>query len=359
MKCWRRPGIQHHSAVFRRYASVDYLLRTLPQKKLPNNGQNIPKASSNLALNLPPQDLTRLLITPKQLTISFWPSAYVPPSRVDLAASQAVFSRAQFKLEWTLAHYDDIPDVKYQRLKAELETQLAPTAPIESQKRKSFGIEPHLLHPLPEILFLGHTNVGKSSLVNNLFGAGSGTLAYVSRQPGYTQTMNCYNVGKKFRLIDSPGYGERGDEKQGHMVLEYLERRKVLRQVYVLIDAAQGMLAEDEQMLEHLIDSGIPFDIVLTKVDQVIDRYVGQLPSKVKDAMKKEKVLAPKTRLEYANQIKATNQKIENYFTGLIEGVGLNELATLPRIFFNNAYRSTYVKQCYGYRELRHAMALV
>ena len=155
--------------------------------------------------------------------------------------SQGVFSRAQFKLEWTLAQYDDIPDVKYQRLKAELEATTS-------------SLETHLLHPLPEILFLGHTNVGKSSLVNNLFGEGSGTLAYVSHQPGYTQTMNCYNVGKKFRLIDSPGYGMRGEEKQGQMVLEYLERRKVLRQVYVLIDAAQGMLPEDEEMLEHLID---------------------------------------------------------------------------------------------------------
>ena len=348
--------LKHHSVVFRRHASVDYLLRTLPQKKSPNNIQNIPKVPSKPHSNLPPQDLTKLLITPKKLTINFWPSAYVQPSKVELAMSQGVFSRAQFKLEWTLAQYDDIPDVKYQRLKAELE---ATTSSLETHKRKSFGIEPHLLHPLPEILFLGHTNVGKSSLVNNLFGEGSGTLAYVSRQPGYTQTMNCYNVGKKFRLIDSPGYGMRGEEKQGQMVLEYLERRKVLRQVYVLIDAAQGMLPEDEEMLEHLIDSGILFDIVLTKVDQVIDRYVAQLPSKVKEAMKKEKTLAPKTRLDYANQIKATNRKIETYFTGLIEGVGLNELVTLPRIFFNNAYKSTYVKQCYGYKELRHAMALV
>lgn len=348
----RRRAQKHTRLLLKRWSSVDYLLKTLPQRE----SRKSEETATKLTIKLPPKDLTRLLITPRQLTAKFWPTSYAYPNPKDLKSTPGLFLRAQFKLEWTLANYDEIPDVRYQRLQEEYVSNVKANLHSGPQKRKSHGIEPQLLQPLPEILLLGHTNVGKSSLVNNLFGAGSGKLAYVSRQPGYTQTMNCYNIGKKFRLIDSPGYGERGDEKQGQMVLEYLERRRVLRQVYVLVDGSQGLFPEDTQMLEHLIDGGHAFDIVFTKVDQVIDRFVAKLPSKVKDSMKKEKALAPKTRLEYAEQITATNEAIEAYFLSMIQSAGLDELVTLPRIYFNNAYKSVYVKQTYGYKELRYAM---
>lgn len=256
-----------------------------------------------------------------------------------------------------MASYDEIPDIKYQRLKAESaaredlnDTRLA-EAP---RKRTSFGINPKLLQPLPEVLLLGHTNVGKSSLVNHLLGEKN--MAFVSRQPGYTRTMNCYNVGDRFRLVDSPGYGARGEEKQGQMVLEYLEKRRILRQVYVLVDSVQGIVAEDGPILDHLIDSGIPFDIVFTKVDKVIDRHMSHIPSNVKLAIKKQTVLPPDARMAYAESIRDTNAKIERYFGKMIHDAHLDQLASLPRIYFNNAYKSAYVRRCHGYQELRHAM---
>ncbi|ODV77912.1 uncharacterized protein CANTADRAFT_35772, partial [Suhomyces tanzawaensis NRRL Y-17324] len=292
-------------------------------------------------------------ITAADLNNHFRHPIYPPPSPKQLTATQSLFNRCKTNLEWTYADYSDIPDIKYKRLhqkRLDAYDQMDPYNKTEYDEnvvhsKKTFGIKPELLNPLPEVLLLGHTNVGKSSLINNLLltkleskSKGAFTEhAYVSKRAGYTKTLNCFNVGNKFRLIDSPGYGEFADFEQGKFVLEYLEKRALLRRVFLLIDSTEGFREEDIQLVNHLIELGVPFEVVFTKVDVVVSK---SMPKKNPDP----------------ELIRLGNRKVIEYFERIIDEVQLRDLVTLPRLLFNNTSVNKYVSMRYGYKELRCVM---
>ena len=90
-----------------------------------------------------------------------------------------------------------------------------------------------------EVVFIGRSNVGKSSLINSLTRVRN--LARVSSQPGKTQTINFYNVNDQMYLVDLPGYGyakvsEQEKAKWGKMIENYLHKSKQLKAVFLLID---------------------------------------------------------------------------------------------------------------------------
>ena len=92
---------------------------------------------------------------------------------------------------------------------------------------------------LPEFLLVGRSNVGKSSFINTLLERKN--LAYISSRPGKTQTLNFYIINRNFFLIDVPGYGYANvsksvQEKFGLMIEEYLQKRKQLKRVFMLVD---------------------------------------------------------------------------------------------------------------------------
>ena len=92
---------------------------------------------------------------------------------------------------------------------------------------------------LPEFIMLGRSNVGKSSFLNTLVNRKN--LARISSKPGKTSTINFFNVEDKFYLVDVPGYGYADTSKEdvhkfGLMVEEYLEKRKELKRVFLLVD---------------------------------------------------------------------------------------------------------------------------
>lgn len=151
----------------------------------------------------------------------------------------------------------------------------------------------------PEIAFLGRSNVGKSSLLNALFGRTKVKSAHVSKRPGRTRTMNGFGVtgGAQFGtapkkaesdaiwrrfprggliVVDMPGYGGGSREDWGTEALKYLERRKQLRRTILLVDAAHGLKASDITLLTHLRRLGISHQIVLSKVDKLL--YSGSKP---------------------------------------------------------------------------------
>lgn len=119
---------------------------------------------------------------------------------------------------------------------------------------------------LPEILLLGRCNVGKSSLVNAILHT---DLARVKQHAGYTPCLNFYNVGNRFRLVDSPGYGVKGKKWQGELVLGYCKHRRVLQKVIVIVDASVGITVHDESIMEMLQQNGITFEVVLHKIDKI------------------------------------------------------------------------------------------
>jgi GTP-binding protein len=125
---------------------------------------------------------------------------------------------------------------------------------------------------LPEVAFLGRSNVGKSSLLNAL--AGSRTLARVSAQPGRTQTVNFYRAGNEMYLADLPGYGyarapdavRAGWEK---IVTAYLTGRAPLALCLFLVDARHEPSADDETLREWLDHFRLPYVLVATKADKL------------------------------------------------------------------------------------------
>ena len=124
---------------------------------------------------------------------------------------------------------------------------------------------------MPEIVFAGHSNVGKSSLINKLLNRRS--LARVSSQPGKTATVNFYRL-EGARLVDLPGYGfarvSAAEKKRWAELIEgYFSGERDLRLVVMLIDSRHPASKDDMMMLDYLIDGQFPMKIVLTKIDKL------------------------------------------------------------------------------------------
>lgn len=124
---------------------------------------------------------------------------------------------------------------------------------------------------LPEVAFVGRSNVGKSSLINAL--TYRKKLARTSNTPGRTQQINFFDLGGRLMLVDLPGYGyakvSRTDtEAWGRLIDAYLADRPNLLRVCVLIDSRHGIKDTDRQMVGMLDNYHMPAQLVLTKTDK-------------------------------------------------------------------------------------------
>ena len=125
---------------------------------------------------------------------------------------------------------------------------------------------------LPEIAFLGRSNVGKSSLVNAL--TGRRTLARTSNTPGRTRQINFFALDSRLMLVDLPGYGYAAASKSAvaawtRLVQHYLRGRASLRRVCLLIDSRHGIKEPDRPVMQLCDTSGLSYQVVLTKIDKL------------------------------------------------------------------------------------------
>ena len=123
-----------------------------------------------------------------------------------------------------------------------------------------------------EFLLVGRSNVGKSSFINTLINRKN--FARTSSKPGKTQTLNFYLINDYFYLVDAPGYGfakvnKNLKDKFGLIMENYLEDRKNLKMVFMLIDFRHKPTDDDIMMYNYLTHYNIPVTIVCTKVDKV------------------------------------------------------------------------------------------
>jgi GTP-binding protein len=123
-----------------------------------------------------------------------------------------------------------------------------------------------------EIAFAGRSNVGKSSLINALFGQRK--LAKTSSTPGRTQQLNYFNLDDKIYLVDLPGYGFAKAPKEmvknwQKLINTYLVGRANLRRVFLLIDSRHGIKKIDEEIMDMLDKAAVTYQIVLTKIDKI------------------------------------------------------------------------------------------
>lgn len=124
---------------------------------------------------------------------------------------------------------------------------------------------------VPEIVFSGRSNVGKSSLINKLINRKS--LARVSAKPGKTGTINFYNLCD-CRLVDLPGYGyakvsQSEKLRWSELVEGYFNAQRNVRLVIQIIDMRHSPSADDLDMIEYLINSGTYFLVAATKSDKL------------------------------------------------------------------------------------------
>jgi GTP-binding protein len=124
----------------------------------------------------------------------------------------------------------------------------------------------------PEYAFIGRSNVGKSSLINNL--TRKKDLAKTSQTPGKTQLINHFLVNNQWFLVDLPGYGYAKVSKEDRrkfekMIGEYLENRPNLLCTFVLIDVRHEPQKVDVEFMQNLAEKDIPFYIVFTKADKL------------------------------------------------------------------------------------------
>lgn len=148
---------------------------------------------------------------------------------------------------------------------------------------------------LPQIAFLGRSNVGKSSLINSL--ARIKGLARVSAQPGKTQTINFYEVNIKkeeernsFYLVDLPGYGyaKAGKEQRkiwAKFIEEYLLKSEKLMFLCLLIDLRHDPMKSDMETFDFMIKNNVPTLIIGTKSDKLGKNAIGKQAENIKKVL--------------------------------------------------------------------------
>lgn len=125
---------------------------------------------------------------------------------------------------------------------------------------------------IPEIAFVGKSNVGKSSLINNLLGH---NIAKTSSIPGRTRLINYFSINNDtLRFVDLPGYGYNLAGKQisddwDKMIGSFLLDNPNLKLVVFLVDSRHKPTDLDKQTQKFLYNNGIAFLIVATKTDKI------------------------------------------------------------------------------------------
>ena len=124
----------------------------------------------------------------------------------------------------------------------------------------------------PEVLIVGKSNVGKSSLINAL--CQKKRLAFTSSKPGHTRLLNYYDIDGKFYLVDAPGYGyAKGgldlDRLFANMMESYFDNNQELKLVLILLDARRELSNDDQEIISFAKESSYPYFLVITKLDKV------------------------------------------------------------------------------------------
>ena len=155
----------------------------------------------------------------------------------------------------------------------------------------SFGRPDQLFESdCPEIAFVGRSNVGKSSMINRVFSRKN--LARVSSSPGKTATINFFKLGN-MRFADLPGYGfarvsKEEKDRWGKLMEAYFSSGRQIELVLSLMDMRHPPSKDDLVMADFLIQSEIPFVIVLTKVDKLSKKERTQMRETIRKAVGEE-----------------------------------------------------------------------
>jgi GTP-binding protein len=149
---------------------------------------------------------------------------------------------------------------------------------------------------LPEIAFVGRSNVGKSSLVNAL--TGRRTLARVSHTPGATKQINFFKLRDACMLVDLPGYGYARASRSltaewQKLIFAYLRGRPNLARTLLLIDARRGVMPPDRDVMALLDEAAVSYAGVLTKIDELSEAERAAVQSSTEAELKRHPAAHP------------------------------------------------------------------
>ena len=141
---------------------------------------------------------------------------------------------------------------------------------------------------LPEYVFIGRSNVGKSSLINML--TQRKDLARTSKSPGKTRHINLYCINKSWYIADLPGYGyakvsKTERKKWQKMIEDYMLQRPNLVNAFVLIDLRHDLQAIDKEFIDWMGARQVPFAIVFTKADKLKPREQTENQKRIREAL--------------------------------------------------------------------------
>jgi len=122
-----------------------------------------------------------------------------------------------------------------------------------------------------EVVFVGRSNVGKSSLINAIYNQ---KLAYVGKKPGKTRMINFFDINNEYTAVDVPGYGYAQRSKNeaieyANMMDDYFSRLDKIKLVIMIVDSRIGLTNDDLDMKEYLDERNINYLIVANKIDKL------------------------------------------------------------------------------------------
>jgi GTP-binding protein len=151
------------------------------------------------------------------------------------------------------------------------------------------GTDIILTDGVPEIAFVGRSNVGKSSLINSLVNRKD--LVKVGKKPGKTTEINFFSINrKKFYFVDLPGYGyaeasPKQKESIEKLILWYLMYSDAaIHRVVLILDVKAGLTAFDEEMIRVLREKGHPYIVVANKVDKLNQKELSAQMRRIMEA---------------------------------------------------------------------------
>lgn len=187
---------------------------------------------------------------------------------------------------------------------------------ISAVKREQYPIT-----GLPEVAFVGRSNVGKSSIINAI--TNRKKLAKVSQTPGKTRLINFFIInGDKFYLVDLPGYGYAKVSKTekaswGNTIETYLNDREQLKRVVLLVDSRHKPTADDIQMHEWIKFYGYNEVVIATKSDKLSNNELRKSEKVIRETLN----LSNEDKLYFFSSVnkKGKDELIDNLFGSIIE----------------------------------------
>lgn len=172
---------------------------------------------------------------------------------------------------------------------------------------------------MPEIVFSGRSNVGKSSLINKVFNRKN--LARVSSVPGKTITINFYSCGNDAKIVDLPGYGYAKVAKSektrwANMMEKYFNSGRDIKLVVQLVDMRHPATADDIMMMEFLEHAGIDYIVVMTKSDKL---NKGEYKSRIENSRQELSFVDLENIIPFSSQTGENVDKIKAIIESCLE----------------------------------------